>query len=105
MAVTSPGAGEDVSEPPLYELGRDQTPAPSYPPAARRRGQEGTVVVRILVVPDGSPAEVEVVQSSGHPLLDEAACETLRRWHLKPARHHGTPVPARIEVPVQFVLQ
>lgn len=50
-----------------------------YPPRARRRGWEGTVVLRFAMGMEGRPSSVEVVKSSGHPLLDRDAQATLER--------------------------
>ena len=50
-----------------------------YPEAARRRAREGTVDLRFRIAPDGSVERVEIVQSSGHDLLDESAMQTIRR--------------------------
>ncbi len=49
------------------------SPAPRYPYDARRMRQEGTVVLRVSVDDSGSPMGVSVEQSSGYPLLDQAA--------------------------------
>jgi TonB family protein len=50
-----------------------------YPETARRKGMEGTVEVRFRIAGDGSVEAVEVVRSSGHPLLDEISTQTVRR--------------------------
>jgi protein TonB len=73
--------------------------------SARRKGHEGTVVLRLAVTRDGAPADVQVIKSSGHPILDDAATETLKTWHLRPAQQHGVPVAASIDVPITFVLE
>lgn len=54
--------------------------APDYPPLARRRGWQGTVVVHITCAVDGEVLSAEVLASSGHPVLDEAACAAARAW-------------------------
>jgi periplasmic protein TonB len=50
-----------------------------YPEAAHRKGIEGTVEVRFRIAGDGSAEAVEVVRSSGFPLLDELSVQTIRR--------------------------
>ena len=50
-----------------------------YPETARREGIEGTVEVRFRIAGDGSVEAVEVVRSSGHPLLDETSAQTVRQ--------------------------
>ena len=54
--------------------GTDVTP---YPRSAARRGLEGTVVVALLIDPRGRVRRVRVCESSGHPLLDDAALDGL----------------------------
>ena len=46
---------------------------PVYPAEAQRRAEQGAVVLLIHVSPDGLPAGVDVVSSSGYALLDRAA--------------------------------
>lgn len=78
-------------------------PQPPYPMVARRMGLEGTVVLRVVVAPDGSPASVVVLQSSGHAVLDTAALDTVRtRWRFVPARRNGIPVEDSVQVPIRF---
>lgn len=60
------------------------SPAPHYPRIAVRRGLEGTVVLKVALNEDGSPADVRVAQSSGYALLDREAQDTvLRKWRFK----------------------
>jgi protein TonB len=69
-----------------------RNPPPAYPEAARQRGQQGDVELRIRVGEDGSALRVELSRSSGHRLLDEAAIEAARRWRFAPATRGGQPV-------------
>ena len=100
-SAATPGAG--VSEP-RYEAGGEANPWPRYPAAARRRGIEGEVLVRVAVGLDGRAERVEVLRSSGSGLLDEAAVEALERWRFEPARAAGQPVAATVDIPVTFRL-
>src|SRR5262249_58627606 len=85
----SGGDGSDGTARPAY----GSNPKPPYPLAARRLGVEGVVTLEVLVRPDGSPAEVRVQHSSGSPLLDESALDTVRtRRPLLPARRGNVPV-------------
>ncbi|GIX21961.1 MAG: cell envelope biogenesis protein TonB [Gammaproteobacteria bacterium] len=45
----------------------------NYPEEARRRGLEGTLILEVELDRDGSIVEVNLLQSSGSPVLDEAA--------------------------------
>lgn len=79
-----------------------QTPAPRYPTRALRRGESGTVRVRVEVGPDGRPAQVTVAQASGSRDLDRAAVDAVRRWRFHPARRDGEPVAGTVIVPISF---
>ncbi len=80
----------------------DQSPPPEYPRAALRRGDAGSVVVRVDVDATGYPSNVTVIQRSGSRDLDRAASDAVRRWRFQPAQSNGQPVPGSIEVPFDF---
>jgi len=82
-----------------------RNPPPAYPATARRREQQGTVTVSVLVGADGSVERAEVADSSGFDALDDAALETVRsRWRFVPARHGGLAVESWVLVPIRFAL-
>lgn len=76
----------------------------SYPERARRKNQEGTVVIHALIGPDGKPIEVSVAQSSGHRLLDEAAEAAIADCAFVPQKVGGRAVKAIVEIPIPFKL-
>lgn len=78
------------------------SPHPGYPIQSRRLGEEGEVLLRVLVSSQGSPKQVELLRSSGFPRLDEAAREAVAKWRFIPGRLGGVAVEAWIEVPVTF---
>lgn len=80
--------------------------APTYPPAARKAGQEGTVVLRIEILASGRPGEIAVATSSGYPALDEAAVASVRKWQFIPAKdlNNGKTVACTTTLPVSFRL-
>lgn len=85
------GAGAPVASPFVPAAGNRQTPQPPYPEPARLRGQSGTVRVEFAVTPGGTVTGAVVALSSGFPLLDAAALNTVRdRWQFPtgPARRH-----------------
>lgn len=90
---------------PRFDADYLDNPRPSYPPLARRMGEEGRVVLRVHVTPDGSAGEVLLHASSGSPRLDEAALATVRRWKFVPARRGAEPVAAWVLVPIGFKLK
>jgi protein TonB len=78
---------------------------PEYPQAAQRAGQQGTVIVRASCSATGVVEDVALAQSSGFPLLDEAALEAVRHWTFAPATLDGVAVASFVRVPVDFVLR
>lgn len=81
-------------------------PTPAvYPPRSIALGQQGEVMVRVRLEPDGSAAEIMVWRSSKFPLLDRAALTAVRGWHFLPAMRNGRPVAAWVEIPVRFHLR
>jgi protein TonB len=77
---------------------------PSYPAAARRLGIEGTTLLRVFVLDDGRVGEVQIQNSAGHPALDRAAAEAVRRWRFDPARKGADAVSVWVLLPVEFHL-
>jgi TonB family protein len=79
---------------------------PRYPESARRRGIEGTVLLKMRITAQGRVEDVQVVRSAGYPELDESAIEAVRRWRFEPARRNGAPVAEdAVLLPVVFQLQ
>jgi protein TonB len=78
------------------------SPAPRYPPAALRRGESGTVVLRVHVGADGVPYAVDLVDSSRSRLLDRAAADAVKRWRFRPAQRGGQAVSGQVQVPISF---
>jgi len=94
------GGGDGVAQP-RYDV----NPFPPYPSSARRRAEQGTVILRALVGVDGAVERVEIAESSGYRSLDDAAAETVRtRWKFIPARSAGTPVESWVLAPIRFAL-
>jgi protein TonB len=89
---------------PGFAVGSGANPLPDYPYRARRLGQQGRVVLRVAVSPNGMPVEVEVARSSGHDNLDDAALDTVRQWRFTPAQIGGVAVAGTVEVPITFRL-
>jgi len=78
---------------------------PSYPTSARRAGIQGTTLLGVFVGADGHVGDVVVKQSAGHPDLDAAAADAVRRWRFEPARRGSEPVAMWVLLPVQFRLR
>jgi len=80
-------------------------PRPGYPALSRRLREEGQVTLRVLVSPDGQPAQVELRTSSGSDRLDRAAREAVARWRFVPARRGDIAIESWVLVPIVFKLQ
>lgn len=79
---------------------------PDYPPDARRKGDEGTVHVRVRVLASGEVGEARIQRSSGFRTLDEAAVAATMRSRFRPAQNAaGAAVDSWVVVPYRFVLQ
>jgi protein TonB len=78
---------------------------PSYPSSALRQGIQGTTMLKVHVLVDGRVGDVLVQQSAGHPDLDQAAIEAVRRWRFEPARRGSDPVAMWVLLPVQFQIR
>lgn len=91
--------------PPQFNAGYLNNPAPVYPAVSRRLGEEGRVMLRVLVDERGLPARVELRSSSGHERLDNVALDTVRQWKFVPARRGDQAVSAWVLVPISFSLR
>ena len=80
-------------------------PKPSYPAISKRMGEQGKVVLRVLIGTDGTPQKVEVNKSSGYERLDRQAQEAVMRWRFVPGKRNGVPETMWNLVPVNFVLE
>lgn len=78
---------------------------PAYPLSARRRGIEGTVVLRVEVLASGEPGRVEIARSSGDDSLDDSAREAVRQLRFNPAQKGGKAIVGWANVPYQFKLE
>jgi len=76
-----------------------------YPATARRRGVGGTVNVEILILPNGAVADVTLLDSSAHQVLDEAALDTIRSLPRMPLPQQLPARSLRVRVPVVFQIR
>ena len=81
---------------------KGQMPSPQYPAAALRRGESGTVMVRVEVDTSGMPAGVALVKRSGSRDLDRAAMEAVREWRFQPAQRNGKAIASSLVIPIDF---
>lgn len=80
-------------------------PPPEYPRMSRRQNEAGTVLLRVQIDTRGLPVSVQMQRSSGHPRLDEAAIDAVKRWRFKPHTENGQPLTSLADIPVIFELE
>lgn len=86
-------------------LSTEYAPAPKYPALSLRNGEQGTVLLLVMVGADGRPIEVTLKKSSGFRELDRNAIKhVLATWRFHPAMHDGIAIPALALVPVNYTL-
>ena len=80
-------------------------PKPSYPALSKRLGEQGKVVVRVLIGVDGTAQQAEIRTSSGYDRLDQAALATVLKWRYVPGKRGGVAEAMWFNVPINFVLE
>lgn len=78
---------------------------PEYPARARRRGEQGRVVLEVAVGADGSVDDVRVASSCGFADLDAAAVNAAARARFVPGADGGRPVAMTVRLPIEFRLK
>ena len=79
-------------------------PDPTYSDDAVKVKVQGTVLLQVVVGPDGRPTSVRVTKGIGLG-LDEKAIETVRTWRFKPSiGPNGRPATTTVNVEVQYRL-
>jgi protein TonB len=81
-----------------------RTPPP-YPPVSRRLGETGKVVLRVELDETGRVSAAQLISSSGHPRLDDAALAAVKAWRCQPAQRDGQAVRSVAVQPFDFTLQ
>jgi len=102
--VAAPAPPALVTQP-IYNADYLNNPAPYYPAVSRRAGEQGKVILRVLVNMRGTADEVQVRTSSGFPRLDDAARDAVQRWKFVPAKRGSEPVQAWVLIPISFRLE
>lgn len=81
-----------------------RAPQPVYPNIARRMGESGTVLLRVLIGEKGQAEQVIIQKSSGSTNLDEAGRQAVLRALYKPYIEDGKAIPVYALVPINFQL-
>lgn len=97
---TGPAADANASEAVSYRI---QFP-PSYPEASLKAKEQGTVMLKVRVLADGTPADIVIHKSTATPALEQAAINAVQRWRFNPAIKDGKAVEGTVLVPMMFSL-
>jgi TonB family protein len=73
---------------------------PKYPALALRNRWQGETILLLSINKNGALAKVDLVQSSGYQILDEAAWQAAQNWRFKSPQRS-----IQVRFPVKFVLQ
>jgi len=103
-AVANPAPAVTVSAA-RFDAAYLDNPRPNYPARSRRLGEEGKVLLRVRVSPDGTAAAVDLEKSSNFERLDEAARQAVASWRFVPAKRGDEAIEAVIIVPLVFRME
>jgi protein TonB len=78
---------------------------PYYPSFSKRAGEQGEVVVRLIIDESGVVEDVRLLQSSSYPRLDRAAIEIGKRYRFKPYLINGSPTKISTNLLIKFNLK
>lgn len=111
ISTVKPNSGQDQAKAiagintelayPDYNL----NPKPRYPRVARKRGYEGEVKLKVLVLENGKVGQIEIIRPSGYEVLDDSALEAVKNWVFVPGRENGKEISSWVTVPITFQLK
>jgi TonB family protein len=76
---------------------------PLYPAVAKSARVQGVVEIEGVISEEGRIEHIKVV--NGHPLLNDAAVECVRKWKYEPGRLNGQIIEMPIKILVRFQLR
>jgi protein TonB len=81
VAVSENSQVSDAGQPNHFALYASR---PEYPLAAQKRHWTGAGLFACNIRSNGTVASVDVVRSTGHQMLDQAAITAFRQWRFEP---------------------
>lgn len=105
-ASSSPAkTAEPTTQLPSADAAGLNNKAPVYPMLSRKRKEQGTVWLLLLVSKEGMVTELKLKKTSGFDRLDQAALQAVKKWKFQPARKQGQAIEYWYELPLKFSLQ
>ena len=104
--------GDEIpKEPGVFRAGIDGVapptcaycPDPEYADAARVARFQGTVILSVVVTPQGEVTGIYVLKGAPFGLTAQAI-SAIKNWRFRPAQQDGKPVPVRAQVEIGFRL-
>lgn len=80
-------------------------PAPNYPAASKKAGEQGQVVITVTVTSAGRIGGASIAQSCGHSRLDQAALSAAKGIVFKPNKGGAPSGTVTVRVPYRFDLK
>lgn len=99
----TPPAPAPVAARVITDVAYVEPPQPRYPPESKRSGEEGVVILRVLINELGRAARIDIEQSSGHARLDNAARAAVQRALFRPYIENGVARTALAVIPIEFI--
>jgi len=78
---------------------------PQYPRISKRLGEQGRVVVKVLIGVDGYAQKAQIAKTSGYDRLDQSALDAVLQWRYLPGQVGGVPQAMWFQIPIQFKLE
>jgi len=89
----------DDADPPMPN---SRNAIPEYPREARASGTTGMVVLKVVILADGSVGKVDVLR--GEEPFVTAALKVIKGWKYSPARYKGQPIAVYRIIQIPFKL-
>ncbi len=86
----------------VSEVAYLRPPSPQYPSESRRLGEEGMVLLRVMIDEAGRANRIEVERSSGHSRLDDAARAAVKSALFRPYIENGVARAVLATIPIEF---
>jgi len=97
--VSKPGPGVTLPKP-IHEE------KPQYTKEALKAGIQGSVLLNVVVLKDGTVGQVDIARSLDKVYgLDESAIKAARQWRFEPGTKDGKPVPVLVTIELSFYLR
>jgi periplasmic protein TonB len=79
----------------------------AYPAEAVRNNQQGSVRMRVTIDTNGRVSDCQIVESSGSEVLDQGACDNMRRHarYSPTLDEQGNPTEGHEEINIVFEIR